>query len=139
MLKIFDHRGCIYPCLLPKQILLLNCKGIFFLCKVSRPTINSAAVDIGLGRIKYAFPDETFPLGAIHEFICSASEALSAAGGFVAGILSSLMHHGGVSIWISSSQTIFPPALKIFGIEPDKIIFIDLQKEKEIYGQWKKH
>jgi protein ImuA len=96
-----------------------------------RPAINSAAVDIGLGSIKYAFPEETFPLGAIHEFICSESEPLSAAGGFIAGILSSLMHHGGVSVWISSTQTIFPPSLKNFGIEPDKIIFINLQKEKD--------
>jgi protein ImuA len=96
-----------------------------------RPTINSTAVDSKLGRLKYAFPEKTFPLGAIHEFICSASEPLSAAGGFIAGILSSLMHHGGASIWISSSQTIFPPSLKNFGIEPDKIIFINLQKEKD--------
>ena len=29
-------------------------------------------------------------------------------------------------------RTIFPPALKSFGIAPDKIIFIDLKKEKEI-------
>jgi len=96
-----------------------------------RSAINSAAVDIGIGSIKYAFPEETFPLGAIHEFICSESEPLSAAGGFIAGILNSLMHHGGVSVWISSSQTIFPPSLKNFGIEPDKIIFINLQKEKD--------
>ena len=95
-----------------------------------KPAINNAAVDAGLGSIKFSFPGATFPLGAVHEFICSASETLSAAAGFIAGILSSL-HHGGASIWISSSQTIFPPSLKSFGIEPDKIIFINLQKEKD--------
>ena len=42
------------------------------------------------------------------------------------------MRKGGVAIWITSSQMIFPPALKAFGIEPDKIIFIHLKKEKEI-------
>src|SRR5688572_7712336 len=96
-----------------------------------KPAINSAAVDIKLGHIKYAFPEKTFPLGAIHEFISSESETVSAAGGFIAGILSSLMQHGGASIWISSAQTIFPPSLKNFGIEPDKIIFINLLKEKD--------
>ncbi|MEJ7677101.1 MAG: hypothetical protein WKG06_04335 [Segetibacter sp.] len=42
------------------------------------------------------------------------------------------MRKGGVSLWISSSRMIFPPALKSFGIEPDKIIFINVPKEKEI-------
>jgi protein ImuA len=96
-----------------------------------KPAINNAAVDTGLGSIKFSFPGATFPLGAVHEFICPASETLSAASGFIAGILSSLMHHGGASIWISPSQTIFPPSLKSFGIEPDKIVFINLQKEKD--------
>jgi protein ImuA len=35
-------------------------------------------------------------------------------------------------LWISSSRTLFPPALKSFGLEPDRFIFIDLQKEKEV-------
>ena len=42
------------------------------------------------------------------------------------------MSSDGAVIWISASRIIFPPALKSFGIAPDKIIFIDLQKEKEI-------
>ena len=42
------------------------------------------------------------------------------------------MRNGGVAVWVSPSKTIFPPALKQFGIEPDRIVFIDLQKEKEI-------
>ncbi len=41
------------------------------------------------------------------------------------------MSSGGASLWISSSQLIFPPALKTFGIEPDKIIFINVTNEKE--------
>jgi len=96
-----------------------------------KPAINNAAIDTGLGSIKFSFPGATFPLGAVHEFICPVPETLSAAGGFIAGILSALMHHGGASVWISPSQTIFPPSLKSFGIEPDKIVFINLQKEKD--------
>jgi protein ImuA len=96
-----------------------------------KPAINNAAVNTGLGSIKFSFPGATFPLGAVHEFICSAPETLSAAGGFISGILSALMHQGGASVWINSSQTIFPPSLKGFGIEPDKIVFINLKREKD--------
>ena len=88
--------------------------------------------DGGLGFIKGAFPNASFPLGAIHEFLCEGEEDVSATGGFVSGVVSAIMQRGGVSLWICSSQMIFPPALKSFGIEPDKIIFIYLQKEKEI-------
>ena len=96
-----------------------------------KPVINNAGFDTGLGSIKFAFPGTVFPLGSMHEFICSGSAPVSASCGVIAGILSSLMQHGGASVWISPVQTIFPPSLKNFGIEPDKIIFINLQKEKD--------
>ncbi len=97
-----------------------------------KPIRNGDAVDVGLGRIKEAFPNNTFPLGAVHEFHCTGAEDAAATSGFIAGILSSLMRDGGVALWISSSRTIFPPALKHFSIDPDKIIFIDLQKQKDV-------
>jgi protein ImuA len=87
--------------------------------------------DAGLGFIKHAFPNASFPLGAIHEFFCSGSEDISASAGFIAGVLSAIMRKGGVCLWIGPVM-IFPPALKAFGIAPDKIIFVHLQKEKEI-------
>jgi protein ImuA len=43
-----------------------------------------------------------------------------------------MMRNGGVSLWISSSRIVFPPALKCFGIEPDKIVFIDVPKQKDV-------
>jgi len=92
---------------------------------------NSNAVDVGLGAIKHAFPNRTFPQGAIHEFFCSSAEDASASGGFISGVLSSLMQGGGVTLWISSSRTLFPPALKAFNIEPHNLIFIDLKKEAD--------
>lgn len=87
---------------------------------------------IGLGSIKNAFPNATFPLGAVHEFLSACSEDATATTGFISGILSSLMKKDGACIWIGASRTIFPPALKSFGIAPDKIIFIELKKEKEM-------
>ncbi len=97
-----------------------------------KPTPNGDTIDVGLGRIKNAFPNSAFPLGAVHEFICTGSEEAAAPSGFIAGILGSLMRDGGVALWISSSRTIFPPALKSFSIDPDKIVFIDLQKQKDV-------
>jgi protein ImuA len=89
-------------------------------------------LDVQLGPIKYAFPNNNFPLGAVHEFICSEAEDRATTTAFIAGIASSLMRNNGVSLWIGSKQTLYPPALTSFGIAPEKIIFIELQKEKEI-------
>jgi protein ImuA len=89
-------------------------------------------VDATVGPIKNAFPQKSFPLAAIHEFISASKEESAATGGFVAAIIASLMQGGGATIWISGARNIFPPALKTFGIAPEKIIFINLKKEKDI-------
>jgi protein ImuA len=90
------------------------------------------AINVGWGQMDDAFPNGAFPLGAVHEFLCSGSEDGAPTSGFIAGLLAPLMRNRGVTIWISSSRKLFPPALKIFGIEPDRIIFLDLQKEKDV-------
>ncbi len=90
------------------------------------------AVDLGLGPIKEAFPNGSFPLGAVHEFLLAGAEGAAATGGFIAGLLASLMGSGGTSLWISSARKLFPPALISFGLQPDRFIFIDLQKEKDV-------
>lgn len=97
-----------------------------------KPSATDVGFDGGLGFIKGSFPNATFPLGAMHEFVCSGPEDVSASEGFIAGIVSAIMQKGGITIWISSSRLVFPPALKAFGIEPDKVIFIRLQRDKDI-------
>ena len=97
-----------------------------------RTTANTHCPDVELGPIKESFPNTRFPLGAIHEFCCTGIEDAAASSGFIAGILSALMQNGGVCLWISASRKVFPMGLKVFGIDPDKIIFVDLQKEKDI-------
>ena len=97
-----------------------------------KPVPAGEGMDIGLGRMKSAFPNNIFPIGAVHEFSCARVEDAATSAGFIAAILGSLMRSGGVAIWISSRRTIFPPGLKIFGIEPDKIVFVDLQKQKDV-------
>jgi protein ImuA len=97
----------------------------------SRPAINGE-VNIGWGEIDAAFPNHCFPLGAIHEFRNKNADDIAASSGFICSILSALMLKNGVVFWISCSRSVFPPALTFFNIEPGRIVFIDLKKEKEI-------
>jgi protein ImuA len=87
---------------------------------------------ISLPAIESAFPNSVFPTGAIHEFLNAKKEDAAASSGFISGLLGPLMRHGGACLWISAARKIFPPALKAFGVAPDKIIFIDVQREREV-------
>ena len=85
-----------------------------------------------LGPIDSCFPNGIFPLASIHEFLTGSAEDVAATSGFISCLLSSLMSKGGASVWIGVSQAIFPAALKFFNVEPDKIIFINTRKPKEL-------
>ena len=89
-------------------------------------------LNFGLGAVEAAFPNRTFPTGAVHEFVSSSPEDAAATTGFMSGLLSGLMKKGGTCLWIGTKRTLFPPALKTFGIEPHRIIFIDLTKQKDV-------
>jgi protein ImuA len=92
----------------------------------------NSPVDAGLGPIIKSFPNSTFPVGCIHEFLSQKKEDATATGGFVAGLLSALMGSSGAVLWISASQKLFPPALAALGIRPDRIVFIDLKRERDV-------
>jgi protein ImuA len=92
----------------------------------------STNISVGLRSIESSFPNSIFPTGCIHEFLASSTEDLAASSGFIIGLLSRLIQHNGICIWISSSGNIFPLALKRFGIEPHQIIFINLKNEKDV-------
>jgi protein ImuA len=93
---------------------------------------NNSRLDKTIGIIKNAFPDKTFPVGAMHEFITSSPEDVAVTNAFVASIVNPLMVDCGPVIWVGNNTSVFPPALKAFGIAPEKIIFIELKKEKEM-------
>lgn len=90
--------------------------------------------DFGLGSMNEAFPGGAFPLGAIHEFVSPTETCAAAANGFLAGLLSTLMKREGICLWISVDHKLFPPALKFFGIEPHRVIFVDVRRGKD--GLW---
>src|SRR6516165_9562298 len=93
--------------------------------------VKHSITDLDLGPILHAFPNSIFPLGAVHEFSCTRAEDVVASGGFIAGMLHSMMKCGGISLWVSSSRNIFPPGLRSFGLDPDKIIFVDLNRDTD--------
>jgi len=89
-------------------------------------------LDAALGPIRFAFPHQSFPQAAVHEFLSPSAEVAAATTGFLTGLLTNLMATNGVVLWISAARKLFTPALKNFGAEPQHFIFIDLQKEREV-------
>jgi protein ImuA len=87
---------------------------------------------IGLGPLESAFPNGIFPTGTIHEMICPTPEQAAATGGLMAGVLGTLMQQGGACLWVSTSRKLFPSSLTVFNIDPDRMIFVDLQREKDV-------
>lgn len=92
---------------------------------------SSQNLKTGVSSIEAAFPEQVFPTGVIHEFLSYTREEAAATGGFIGGLLGRLMQQKGACLWISTKRTLFPPSLKLFGIEPERIIFIDLSRQKE--------
>jgi protein ImuA len=96
-----------------------------------KPPVTGARSLVGLGPLETAFPNRVFPLAAVHELVCGSSEQAAAGGGLVTGILSVLLQRGGICVWIGRARRLFAPALTGFGVEPHKVIFISLSKDKD--------
>jgi protein ImuA len=97
----------------------------------AKKPLGDQPVKIGIPSMERAFPNQVFPIGAVHEFISKEPEDATATNGFIAGLASKLMQQNRICIWISTKRAIFPPALKLFGIEPEQIVFIDLSRQKD--------
>ncbi|HTI61777.1 Error-prone repair protein ImuA [Mucilaginibacter sp.] len=97
-----------------------------------KPPALDALGSFGLGSIEGAFPNGVFPVGAIHEMLCPTPEHLAASTGFMAGVVSALASKGGVCLWISRYHRLFPPSLMFFNMPPHHIIFVDVNREKDI-------
>jgi len=87
---------------------------------------------IGLGDVERAFPTGVFPQKAIHEFISVEPEHSAASGGFIGGVLSILMKDGAACVWVSTSRKLFPVSLRLFNVDPERIIFMDVAREKDV-------
>jgi protein ImuA len=115
-----------------KETIISQLKKDILLWQGFKPPTAGRKEIIGLGPLEDAFPNSVFPKGALHEFLTEAPEHAAASAGFISGLLNALMQQGGACLWISVARTIFPPALKAFGVEPDRVIFIYLKQEKDV-------
>lgn len=97
-----------------------------------KPPVQDIAFKNGLQFLRQHLPQGSLPLGAIHEFICDAPEDAAATGGFINGLLATCIPLQGPVVWISRRSAIFPPALKLFHIEPHNVVFIHPSNETEI-------
>jgi protein ImuA len=97
-----------------------------------KTTLNGIDVVMVPGPQKIAFPNGLLSFGAVHEFVCNGAAEAAATSGFIAAVMATLMKNGGVIIWISAQRNLFPPGLVNFGVPPENIIFLDLQKTKDL-------
>ncbi len=88
---------------------------------------------LGLGSIETAFPGKTFMRGAVHELISNSTEQATCTSGFISVILGKLVQNNNYCLWISHipRRSIFPNALKAFGIDAERILFVDAAKPKD--------
>jgi protein ImuA len=89
-------------------------------------------IGTGLGPIQAAFPQGAFPVGAMHEFISKDAGQSAATSGFMAALAGFLMKQDGICLWVGMRRTVFPPALSFFGVAPERVIFIDVKKERDL-------
>lgn len=92
---------------------------------------SSEPVNAGLAPFSAAFPGNIFPTGAIHEFISYELANAASTSGFITAVTSKLIKNGGICLWVTSGRKIFPGGLKHFGLEPDRIIFINAARAKD--------
>jgi protein ImuA len=104
-----------------------------------KPPKGGGALDFGLGPMQAAFPNGHFPTGVVHELVSDTAESAAASVGFMSGLMGTLMRGGGAALWIGGSgmamgarRRVFPLALKSFGIEPDRVVFVELSRPKDM-------
>src|SRR5690606_34076008 len=93
---------------------------------------NKDGQNMGLGQIERAFPNGVFQRKGIHEFISVLPEHAAASVGFIGALLSILMKDGAACVWISTNRKLFPPSLRLFNVDPERIIFMDVPREKDV-------
>ena len=88
-----------------------------------------------LGPLGSRFPSGSFPLGVVHEFQLESEHircSMAASVGFIAALVSPILSGNEVMLWLSTVRKVFPPSLIGFGIRPDRVIFIDILKARDV-------
>lgn len=94
--------------------------------------VSATAARSTLHGLMQSFPNHSFPTGAIHEFLCSTREQEAASAGFITALMQEYIPSNGAMVWISAARSIYPVALAGYGIDPERVLFIDVKKEKDV-------
>lgn len=95
------------------------------------PVRSAERWDTGLGIIAESFPLAAFPMG-VHEFVSDSDAGAAATSGFITALMGKVTRPGGLVMWIGWGRKVFPPALSLYGIRPDRIIFVDCKQAKDL-------
>ncbi len=114
-----------------KSEILARLKRELLLLQTKRGAV-PIAQNLHLGGLLQAFPDSVFPLGAIHEFQYADCESAAATKGFLTAVLGSLCGKSGAIVWIGRKDNVFPPSLAYFGLAPDQVIFINVDRDRDV-------
>ncbi|MHA4739612.1 ImuA family protein [Dyadobacter sp. MSC1_007] len=96
------------------------------------PALGVKHDDFGLGPVMKTFPEGVFPRVGMHEFVSNSPEQTAATSGFMAALAGKMMKEDGLCVWLGRHRTVYPFALSQFGVSPDRVIFVDLKKDKDL-------
>lgn len=91
----------------------------------------SATMKFGIADLDERFPAGCMPMGTTHEFTSDAPENTAATVSFIASVLAKINQPNGTVLWVSKSKTLYAPGLLPFGLNPDRIVFIRVSRDKE--------
>lgn len=94
-----------------------------------KTTFNADSISLH-PEIDSALPNHAFPTGAVHEFFGDGRRSASALG-FMSAVISLVADKDQPALWITKSQEIFPQGLALFGVEPHRIIFMNVRRDCE--------
>ena len=89
------------------------------------------------GRLNAPLPHGALQLGALHEFRSDGLEAelAPAVTAFAATVAARILRiREGYALWASSRADCYPPGLTRFGLDAQRIVWVDCRKDDEVLG-----
>ena len=130
---------CMSSCSPEKAKIISQLQQDILLLQGYKPA-DGSAVDMGLGFISEAFPNGSFPLGAVHEFLSACAEDTAATSGFIAGLLSPLMAKWWNFVVDQFRAKTFSTSIEKFWDSTRSFhLHRSCRRKNMSYGRWKKH
>jgi protein ImuA len=89
-----------------------------------------APISFRIPALDQALPQGVFPMGAVHDFGCD-SKNLGSTTGFISAVMAKISRDAHAILWITKTKTVFAPGLAAFGLDPSRIIFLTVHRDRE--------